>query len=269
MIDTKVVLATRPPEVDAYGLLTLELMVPSFVWTELLTHKRFARNASSARAQRTAKHVAMGYYRPTTFYRASKGMQAGEPVSVTTAAEAEAVWDEAWRVASVFAVALADMGVAKEQANRLLPPIKLIKGIVTGTEAAWGAFLALRNNPAADTAMQEFARQVKDRLNTVKWGRGRSHVPYGEGLRDLKAAAARIARVSYEGGKSVLADVALANRLIEDGHLSPFEHIAIWTENPTPSAICSRRDDYTVYGGTVVGWSNYRSYLEWKKAEAK
>lgn len=58
---------------------------------------------------------------------------------------------------------------------------------------------------------------------------GEWHIPFGEG--DVKIATAKCARVSYttvgsENKSSHTADIELYNKLLESGHMSPFEHCA-------------------------------------------
>lgn len=61
---------------------------------------------------------------------------------------------------------------------------------------------------------------------------GEWHIPFGgEGEESLKVATAKCARVSYttvgsENKSSHTADIELYNRLLESGHMSPFEHCA-------------------------------------------
>lgn len=267
-IKADIILATRSDIDASNGLITFQVEVPLFVWTELLTHKRFARNASSARAQSTERYVGMGYYIPDTFYMKGDGMQSSdEPIPYQDAAID--IWISAWNAAVNYARQLTQAGIAKEQANRLIPPIKIIRGVVTGTEDAWKCFLQLRNHVTADKAMQEFARIVQSAIDNTIWSYSPFHVPfadkneYGEVDVDqevVKVAAARIARVSYDRPKQGKNDIELADMLLKDKHLSPFEHIAFaWpVTGIIASALNSKPEDQ--YGETV--WLNYRSMIE-------
>jgi thymidylate synthase ThyX len=261
-IEVTPILATRPALGVERGLITFRVRVPSYIWTEILTHKRLARNASSARAQTSQRHIEMGYYQPQIFYQQGKGMEAGDPVDPQTQAAVEALWKGAWSAASFYVARLAELGIAKEQANRLLPPIKMVDGIITGTEDAWAAFLSLRLDSAADTAMQRFARSVAAVLPRLRWDYGLTHYPMVGGGEPVIVGAARIARVSYTG-KSRGDDEALAERLLKDRHLSPFEHLARFVLNPRPSALASKDGDYvTNPRGQRWGWENYRAHIE-------
>ena len=88
---------------------------------------------------------------------------------------------------------------------------------------------------------------------------GEWHLPYiteedimENNIEDLcKISAARCARVSYkayDGSSSVEADIKLADKLINDKHMSPLEHVA------TPA----EPDKYIA--SNFRGWNQYRKY---------
>lgn len=280
-INVDLVLATRYSPETRNGLLTFLVEVPVFLWTEILTHKRICRNASSSRAQSTARHVAMGNYEPDVFYGKGTFMQAGEPLDAQTQATALAVWRNAWVYATEAAEKLAALGVCKEQANRVLPTTKMVRGVVTATEDAWQCFLKLRNHATADTAMQEMAREIADIVEQllvgatetfIWWNYSPYHVPFSpKPVRDYvdyqklaPLAAARLARVST--GKPAAGqrgDAELAQQLLADGHYSPFEHVARWVAYPLQSALSSKIEDcHFPAEGYMSGWQNLRSEME-------
>lgn len=272
-IHSFVLLATRPKDIlvpEGLGLITVQLECPLYVWTELLTHRTLARNASSGRAMSVDRYSGMGYYTPATFVRQGRGMQSSDiPIKQQTLARL--IYDAHWNISVFVAKVLSHLGVAKEQANRIIPPTKIIRGIVTGSEWAWGNFLRLRYAPEADRAMRELAYSIKYNIERADWKYGSIHMPLKQPDEALTAmgidvsfsnhaavAAARIARVSYarQAGKD---DMALSDSLIAGGHLSPFEHIAVWVESPKPSVF--------THGGTykqkpLEGWESYRCRLE-------
>lgn len=87
-------------------------------------------------------------------------------------------------------------------------------------------------------------------LKTGEW-----HIPFGDKYCDdltveeqLKVCTARAARVSYnnfEGDIDFKKDFDLHNRLLESGHLSPFEH-------------CAQALNYPGTSGNFIGWYQYR-----------
>lgn len=142
------------------------------------------------------------------------------------------------------------VGVTKQLCNRLLEPFLYHTVIATATE--WGNFFALRAHKDAEIHIQDLAYKMLDAYNDsnpVLLEPGEWHIPFGdninlpptipieEGLtldegvaiRKVMVATARCARVSYnnfEGKDDYNADIKLYHRLLESGHLSPFEHCA-------------------------------------------
>lgn len=256
--------ATRPEEnISGCGLITIQCEVPLYVWTELLTHRLFARNASSARAMSTTRYAGMGHYTPDWFYAQGKGMASSDAL-VDHQWLLKLLWRANWNINLLFAKAFEKLGVCKEQRNRLIPPYKYARGIVTGTEGAWQSFLRIRNHYAADKAMQRFALMVKNEIRAIDWRYAKDHIPLlpydaeSQTVNEIKKiAAARIARVSYarDKGKN---DLELAESLLRDGHMSPFEHIAEWVYNPTLCAFNVKVIDRD----KLLGWESYRCQLE-------
>lgn len=276
-ITASLVLATRPSGLHSHGLATLVVECPVFVWTELLTHKRIARNASSSRAESFGRHAAHGYYKPDTFYAAGAGgMGHGDALPDAVQADLDAWWiayhaDTYERIAALInGLKAKGHTIAKEQINRLLPTTKMLRGVVTATEAAWAAVLDLRTADAADPAMQELARKIEAVIAGADWRYGNMHVPYAPiaitsdtFIEAATLAAARLARTSYGApGPGQRSDADLATDLLDMGHLSPFEHCASWENDPESNALCSHpRDKIGPYYNTR-GWENHRAKIE-------
>jgi hypothetical protein len=228
------------------------MTVPVYVWVEVLTHRRFARNAASARAMRDV--TSLGYYHPPTFYHRGRQMQSGSPITdERTSAALHHTWDAYHHRVSLMVGELerlsGDEGLANEQKNRLYPTTRMIRGIVTGTVSAWQAFLALRDHPTADKAMQHLAARIRGALMSARWHEDTVHAPMVE-YGDVRAAVAAIARVSYDrfvpeqrtiDGMQRLID--LFTRLAADHHYSPFEHIAVWSDNAPIGPFACQPDD--------------------------
>jgi hypothetical protein len=247
---------------------------PVFVWAELLTHKRLARNASSSRAEGVQRHQAHGYYKPDVFYEVGVGMANGEPLPEQLQAATEAFWlsyhhDAYERVAAFnnWLKAQGVKGLDKQQINRLLPTTKMLRSVVTATEAAWDAFFALRCDAAADPAMQEMALKIAHEVYCATWVSSRDHLPFAPGgdtfIEAATLAAARIARTSHGApGPGQRSDADLAADLLRMRHLSPFEHCAWWTQHPNTSALCSHESDRDGAYYEYCGWENHRSIIE-------
>lgn len=132
--------------------------------------------------------------------------------------------------------------VAKEILNRIVEPWMMTTVIATANYEAWQDFLRLRNHPDAQWDMQEVARAVEAALDAPEQYQylevGQWHTPYVTTsyptIEHLLLSASACAKVSYHRqGETMNLDNVL--RLIDAGHLSPFEHVARATdEEPVP-----------------------------------
>jgi len=275
-IKAEVLLATRHTEKSKTGLVTIVLEVPYYVWVEFLTHRRISKNATSNRAMKMEKNVEMGYYIPDTFYTQGEGM-ASSRVPVENQLKAKETWQMVWGYSVSCFNGLTQLGVSREQASRVLPAFKMMKGIATATEDAWAKFLELRDNPLADVAMQEFAAKVKLAIENAQWNIHFQHVPYmtydqGEPNYPWNVVvlecAARIARVSYDKAGSGKSDYELGKRLLKNKHMSCFDHIAIYRDEPDLSPLTCKQEDMShlndLGDGFLVpqGWETARCMIE-------
>jgi hypothetical protein len=140
--------------------------------------------------------------------------------------------------------------------------------------------------------MQELARVMKEAMDysaTTELIPGEWHLPYVEydefqcadGSIDMekaiKCSVARCARVSYlnhdKSNPDIEMDIALANTLLLDGHLSPFEHQASPMIEPSDTGMAiSNLDIYNMQEGvthvTTKGelWSgNFRGWVQYRQ----
>lgn len=233
-------------------LTTLQVTFPRIVLAEFNTHRVFSRNSASSRAIPVEKNIARvleDSFVPEAFAMNKRGMQAGEELDERDNSKARDAWLRGRDAAVLQASALADLGVHKQWANRLLEPYAWHQCIVTATE--WENFFALRCNPMAAPEIRRIAEMMREHIS---WSDpqplepGQWHLPlvqmtetHGNGdLYDfaggpagmekiVKISVARCARVSYlthDGKRDIDADLALYDRLKTSGHMSPFEHAA-------------------------------------------
>lgn len=222
-------------------LTTFEVTFPRIVLAEFNTHRMLSRNSASSRAIPVEKRIAAveaDPFIPESFGRNQRGMQAGEALDGTEAAAAEHSWRVACRMAIGEARVLAGLGVHKQLANRLIEPFCWHTVIVSATE--WRNFFGLRCHPAAQPEIRRIAEMMRalydasapTRLHIGEW-----HLPLVSAEERVEVAphrlplvsAGRCARVSYlthDGRRDLAEDVRLANQLMADGHMSPFEHPA-------------------------------------------
>jgi thymidylate synthase ThyX len=169
------------------------------------------------------------------------------------------------------------LNVHKQVANRLLEPFMWHTVIVSST--TWENFFNLRCHPDAQPEIRLIATKMRDacersvptRLEPDEW-----HLPLvGEAEREeasspeelAKISIGRCARVSYlthAGTRDLSADVALYDRLLESGHMSPMEHVA----RPMTVEELQRNE----WSGNFQGWIAHRKLIPGESnplAEAK
>lgn len=247
---------------EGVRLTTFLCRIPYFILAQLNTHRLFCRNAASMRAIPTNKlieQVRNDPYIPTTFGKNQRGMHAVEAISEQDSHEARIVWECAARDACYHAEKLARIGSHKQDVNRLLSPYVWIDWLVTATE--WDNFLNVRLAGDVQESTREVAKGIEKGLQTSTPTRleiGDWHVPFGANIPEhysndtrIQIAVARCARLSYmrhDGTQSVDEDLFLYNRLVNDQHLSPLEHVA------TPSL-------HSLLSPPLRGWTNYRTIV--------
>ena len=158
------------------------------------------------------------------------------------------------------------LGIHKQVTNRLLEPFMWHTCIVSATD--WNNFFHLRCNPQAHPEIRTVATLMRDALDTSQpalLSEGEWHVPFVTceeqvelgPVDSVKVAVGRCARVSYlthDGRRDPNEDILLHDRLLENGHMSPFEHVA------TPASTQNSH----VYSGNFRGWVQYRKQLKYE-----
>ncbi|HEY5267860.1 MAG TPA: FAD-dependent thymidylate synthase [Candidatus Saccharimonadales bacterium] len=152
--------------------------------------------------------------------------------------------------------------VHKQTANRLLEPFMWHTIIVTATD--WDNFYALRDNPQAQPEIQHSAHAMRNlytshspEILTI----GEWHLPLiQEDEKDMpidllkKISVGRCTRVSYLTHNNVRdhkEDIGLHDKILNDGHMSPFEHVA-------RSMDIREQSKNGEYSGNFRGWHQYR-----------
>lgn len=231
-----------------HRLTTFQVTFPRFILAEVNTHRMLSRNSASSRAipiDTANEAILKDMFVPKAFGSHQKGMQAENTVEGMNAEYAEMIWRGAGRAAVSDAYMLADSGVHKAWANRLPEPFKWHTAIITATE--WGNFFALRDHPDAQPEFQEIAHMMREEYESnipivtyegswhtplVAWAERRdadqSDVPaYWDRLKRISVGrCARVSAEQHNGVRDQEADIGLHDRLLDDRHLSPFEHAA-------------------------------------------
>lgn len=256
-------------------LTTFELVIPRYILPQLLTHRQFSRNAQSSRAmpiKRMVDQVKTNPVTPIHWGKYQPGMQAYEELSGIRLKLAKLIWRKAGEAACLCVSALDRLGLAKQIANRILEPWAHVRVVLSATE--WDNFFKLRCAPDAQHEIQQLANLIKESLRTSRpvkrYLPTDIHAPYvsteeivKEGLTRweiMHISAARCARVSYDRmgkGKDIKADISLGQRLLEDGHLSPWEHVAV------PAEFLDKKET-----ANYTGWVQARHLTEQERAMA-
>ena len=281
---------------------TVECVVPRIVLAEFNTHRMFSRNSASSRAipaKKIRDMVQENPFVPIKWMKEHKGMQGtdyftdelssydGGKSEIPLVNMLNHTWLQARDSAIEHAGFLSEDGLTKQLANRLLEPFMYHKILVTATD--WGNFTALRAHEAAEIHIQDFAYKLIEALNnsTPKpLKSGEWHLPYGDKIvvdhpqpiEDvLKICTARCAQTSYstigDDGKPMDYEklVNLHDRLLANGHVSPFEHCAramSWEEYGYFTKTVPAYDGNGHIAGkyTEQGWSgNFSGWIQYRK----
>jgi hypothetical protein len=174
---------------------------------------------------------------PVRWGKNQSGMQArGENLNKDAESNAILVWRTIAECCAISAKTLADIGLHKQWANRMIEWFSNIRVLVTATE--WDNFFQLRDHPDAQDEIQILAQEIKKAMANSTTVERSHHTPYVEdwenekyGFTDAcKLSAARCCRVSYlkhDGtDPSYDEDMALFDRLAGSRpiHASPLEH---------------------------------------------
>lgn len=247
MIYAKILADSRHP-INRDRITTMELCYPRYIDAQFNMYRMFSRNGRSSRAVPTGVLAKEAHDATMRYYpKNGKGMVPTQEVELNYQ-ELEYLWKKGALQAAILSAELAALGVHKEMANRPMEPFLPMYKVVTS--CTWGNFFKQRIHAAAQGAIYDLAVAMKEALDgsvpVYSW----NHIPYrlpeeGSDQQDRLCAAARCARVSYktfDGTTDRGADQRLAQRLIKDGHWSPFEHV------------CEAR----------VPWKRYDNYRSWR-----
>ncbi len=283
---------------DNVRLTTMEITFPRIILSELNTHRNTSKNSASSRArpiEKVIKDVLDNSFVPEYWGKNQKGMQAEQELSITEQTEAAKEWLDARDDAVRHARKLLEIGVHKQITNRLLEPFMYHTVICTATE--WSNLLALRCHKDAQPEFRKIALLMKqiyndnasncDRLDYDDW-----HLPLilSEEISELKKtfpieqikliSTGRCTRVSYlthHGVRDPLADIELATRIKNEGHMSPFEHIArpMNSENAEykygtrGNFFGDNKDPKKSFAGNLRGWVQFRKELPFEDDYSK
>jgi hypothetical protein len=244
---------------------TFEVCYPHIIHKEVMTHRVFSRSFMSMRAvppERPDSFIDQVETEPfiPDFHGRTAGMGTSGPLPAAQAALAETQWLAARDAAVSAARILSLNNVNKSDVNPLLEPFLWMRGVITATE--WHNFFALRAHEDARKEFQTLAFKMRhaygdccpDVLQAGEW-----HLPAVEKADFIedpmtlaRLSAGRLARISFDRAhmsEPSGTSIRRANRLVDAGHMSPFEHQAYCL----PGSISV---------GNFIGWRQYRKYFE-------
>jgi len=278
---------------------TLQVTFPRLILAEFNTHRVFSRNSASSRAipvERRIEQIMENPFVPEAFGKNQKGMQASEVLDGDQDSWARTCWLVAVHQAVGNAERLADIGVHKQHANRVIETYAWHTVIVTSTE--WANWDALRVSRMAQPEMFKIAgmmREVRRASTPEPLDYSAWHLPLvvkpatathwaardevndltAVGFDPVKVCVGRCAAVSYERQDATTPEKASAicDKLRADGHMSPFEHALRPMTRRELSLF--RQDDLEWNGrewtptprwvrhflGNVEGWVQFRKLL--------
>ena len=288
---------------DGVRLTTIEATFPRIVLAEFNTHRMFSRNSASSRAipvKVMLQKVQNDPFIPVWFGKNQKGMEAEVELDPMARMKAEAEWLRARDAAvrHVERLQMPDIDLHKQIANRLLEPWLWHTVIATATD--WDNFWGLRCHKAAQPEMRraaEFIKRAYDAsipspVDYECWHLpllqpGELVLPQPQGTSApvdgslmtpeyaVKVCTGRCARVSYlthDGKRDLAADIDLHDKLLGNGHMSPFEHCARPMTKYDIEVMQAKKSGITGidrldldpaqhYLGNFRGWVQYRKLL--------
>ena len=233
-------------DMSQLGLISFQLRYPRYIHSEVLRHRMLSHSVVSSRAvgfENMLKAVANNIAKPVIWNSDQRGMSGGDELSEEKIILAEKVWEQAFISAANFAKELHELGVHHSISNRIIEPWVHINQVLSSCH--WSNFYKLRISEFADpticalaTEMKRVAEEYIINNPKIKWKT--VHMPFVDEeemkiydlLSLMKISAARCARMSYlpigESERDIDKDLKLANKLINQSHMSPFEHQAVY-----------------------------------------
>jgi thymidylate synthase ThyX len=205
---------------------------PKFLLAEFNTHRMLSRNWESSRARPVLSIINQVNDDPYVplWTADQKGMSGIEIKDDEIFDEATRTWLETAEMVKNQVIKLHQLGIHKQDANRLLEPFVKVSGIVTATE--WENFFDLRTKPGVQPAFREFAiemrRLYRENTNLKIIHPGDWYKPWDD--LDLIENTSKAAGISYKAhakDKDYESHKRLHDRLKDEKHVSPFEHCAI------------------------------------------
>ena len=218
-------------------ILTLSCDYPRFIHPQVMTYGMIRKSTSSSRAIPVKRQLDLAdehAFIPTRFSKNQPGMGATENLDDVSYGHAKALIESHLNFTRAIVEKLAGLGVHKQHANRYLEPYLITKCTMTGAVEAFQHLIRQRCHGNAHVEVQpemfELAQKIEAAIEKSEPTETRRHVPYFSGERpsynDALYAIARAARDSYQRNDVSPEFMGKLEKLWDEGHLGPFEHVA-------------------------------------------
>lgn len=265
MIKSEVVLRTKNKK--GFIVTTFVVEFPRIILPEVLTHRAWSRNTSSSRAvpfKRTLHQVITNPFVPVYWQKSHTGMQGNEYFTGEYESRLRNKWLKYRDECVSHAIELNSLNVSKQIVNRVLEPFVLCKMIITTGEEGLINFFNLRcpiyeskkdkkkmeitkSKSMAEVHMQLLAQSMYLSVCDSDMVSSDTHIPFYDDIKESVEACARVSYNKIESSKNNLFQL-----LLEQKHMSPFEHILFST------------DDKERYYN-MQGWKSLRYRIEQEK----
>jgi hypothetical protein len=253
--------------VQGNRMITMELIYPRIIHSEVMTHCMLSKNSQSSRAVPLASAIAYvqkNSFLPVWWGKKQAGMSAKEELVGSEMERARHLWESCKQAVIHYAQSMESAQLHKQISARILEPFQMHKTVISGTE--WANLLWLRDHEDAQPEFAELAKCISSALEKstpFPLKPGEWHLPYVSSdiieidgveyltYRDIdgneldldtarKVSASCCAQVSYRKlDDSVQKAIDIFNKLFSGSriHASPVQHQAtpmkIEQGNPT------------------------------------
>jgi hypothetical protein len=280
-------------------LITYEVVAHRYIWAEMMTHRKFSRNAASTRAVPVKTVIEMVRAQPaipTHWGMNNPGMQSKAELTGHALLAAEDTWrwlsEEVCKYVSILSDPISING-HKQWAGRPLEPFSMIKAVITATD--YENFFALRRHTDAAPEIKELANvmyEAREKSTPVMLEPGQWHIPYVEydpetnvysvdgTMIDLDTArrvsASCCAQVSYrrldtsiEKTEKIYSMLHLGDDSGEPAHASPTEHqgtpigqhSTVGDPSTWTDGITHMDRSRQLWSGNFRGWIQFRQLI--------
>jgi hypothetical protein len=273
-----------------HRLISIEIYLPKILDAEFEKHRSINSNSSSDRAMSFTRVSCMDPFIPSDIRISNVSMRSDSPApSAVADSFIQTVME--LRDYTIDKLHPFHKMIHKQHLNRYMVAYSMQKKLATATLDWWNYFIKLRAAPDADPAIIKVARCIQQAIQAsepVDPAEKVGHLCYitKEERRTLAyeypilalASAARCARTSYlrdgVNAPTLEDDLIRANKLIDDIHLTPFDHQATPTTVTQVTNQALSWGDLTellhdathidregfVWCNSLRGWSQFRTH---------